>query len=153
MLARVNHGTRTALTLTAQTPIPRYDFVGPDRSAGLGIGSPGDTHPGRRGFLQRGPSAARRSGIGNENILARANAGDMPSVDWCRDSPSPCRRRGSGGGAHRWTCCRNDYRGRGHRATLLSAATRLCGSRVILLLDARRAAMGWLSRRVDLSFS
>jgi hypothetical protein len=66
MLARVNHGTRSALTLTAQTPIPRYDFVGPDRSAGLGIRSPGDTHPGRRGFLQRGPSAARRSVIGNE---------------------------------------------------------------------------------------
>jgi hypothetical protein len=33
---RVNYGTRSALTLTAQTPIPRYDFVGPDRSAGLG---------------------------------------------------------------------------------------------------------------------
>ena len=116
------------------------------------IGSPGAISPGT--CVGAPFNMALRSlvlGIENENVLGRASTGDIPSVDRCRDTPSPCRRRRLGRWAHRWTCGRNDFWGRSHRPTLLSAATRLCGSRGILLLDARRAGMGWLSRRVDLS--
>jgi hypothetical protein len=95
--------------------------------------------------------SSRISGSSNEKMFPHGIGGGAVSAYQCRDNASARRRRRLGRGAHRWTCRRNDYRGRSHRATLLSAATRLCGSRVILLLDARRASMGWLSRRMDLS--
>jgi hypothetical protein len=116
------------------------------------IGSPGALPPLASGLPSTRPVRSLGARIKNENVLARASTGDIPSVDRCCDSPSPCRRRRYRRGTHRWPCRRNDYRSRSHRATLLSAATGLCGSRALLLLDAWRTGMGWISGRLDLSF-
>ena len=43
---------QTPFPVTAQTPIPRYDFDGPDRSAGLDTKeAPAIPHAGCRGFF------------------------------------------------------------------------------------------------------
>jgi hypothetical protein len=116
------------------------------------IGSPAALPPLASGLPSTRPVRSLGARVKNENVLARASAGDIPSVDRCCDSPSPRRRRRYRRGTHRWPCRRNDYRSRSHRATLLSAATGLCGSRALLLLDAWRTGMGWISGRLDLPF-
>lgn len=94
----------------------------------------------------------RTAGIGvrHAKTFLCGNCSGFTDVCRCCDNASVCRRWRLGRGAHRWTCRRNDYRGRSHRPTLLSTAG-LCGPGTLLLLDARRAGMGRLSRRVDLS--
>jgi hypothetical protein len=82
----------------------------------------------------------------------RGNCGGFAGVCEYRDNAGVCRRWKCCRWSNRRPRCRNHYRGGGRRAALLRATTAgLCGPRALLLLDARRAGMGWLSRRVDLS--
>jgi len=101
--------------------IPRYRFVGPDRSAGLEHArSPGDPYPPNP---LAGASSISRSFSTRAKDAKACRRGSLAGRYHCRDRASACRRRGCGGRSHRRPRRRYHYWSRSRRATLLSTAT------------------------------
>jgi hypothetical protein len=92
-----------------------------------------------------------RLGLKHEKIFPHGSNGNVAGDLQCCDHASACRRRRRCGRAHRRPRCGDHYRRCRHRPALLQPAAGLCSARAILLLDARRARMGCISGRVDLS--
>ena len=132
--------------LTAQIPIPVTVLLGRIGLPAWTNRSPGDSTQSRSpGFFNI--AKLKCGGRKCKSLLSWLSA----SLYHCRDRASPCRRRGCGGRAYRRSGRRNHYRSRSRRPTLLLSITRIRRTSTVLLLDARRAGMGRLSSRVDLS--
>ena len=88
----------------------------------------------------------------DEKIFPRGNPGGAAGACQCCRHASARRRRRCGSRTNRRPRSRDHYRSRGRWPALLrTTAAGLCGPSTLLLLDARRAGMGWLPRCLDLS--
>ena len=88
------------------------------------------------------------TGLPHETIFASSGASDA-GTDRYRNHASPRRRQRCCGWTHRRSRCGDHHRGCGHCPTLLRTATGIRGTCTVLLLDARRAGVGWVPGRLD----
>ena len=87
-------------------------------------------------------------GSQHETIFASSGASNAGTHRY-RNNASPRRRQRCCGWTHRRSRCGDHHRGCGHCPTLLRTATGIRGTCTVLLLDARRAGVGWVPGRLD----